>query len=140
MIKTSRIALLALLVVAAVTMVGCGGRSSSFALDGTEWRLAEWSVSSASATDFEITLTFDDGIVGGQAPVNSYGGPYDARPDGTFRADSISSTLMAGEERANSVEAAYLSLLQQVRRYAVDGDELTLSDARGNQLLIFERQ
>ena len=140
MIRVSRIALLALFVLASVTIVGCGGRSSSFALDGTEWRLAEWSVSSASATDFEITLSFDDGVVGGQAPVNSYGGPYEARPDGTFKADSISSTLMAGEERANSAEAAYLSLLQQAGRYAVDGDELTLSDAQGNQLLIFERR
>jgi heat shock protein HslJ len=140
MIRASRTALLALLVVAAVTMVGCGGRPSSFALDGTEWRLAEWSVGSASATDFEITLTFDDGVVGGQAPVNSYGGPYDARSDGTFRTDSISSTLMAGEERANSAETAYLSLLRQVKRYSIDGDKLILSGAGDNQLLVFERR
>lgn len=140
MIRVSRIVLLALLLLTSVAAVGCAGDSNSFALDGTAWRLTSWSVNSASATDFEITLSFDDGVAGGQAPVNSYGGPYEARPDGTFRADSISSTLMAGEERANSAEAAYLSLLQQVGRYAVDGDELTLSDSRGNQVLVFERR
>lgn len=140
MIRASRIVLLALLLFTSVAAAGCAGDLSSFALDGTEWRLAAWSISSTSATDFEITLDFDDGTLGGQAPVNSYGGPYEVRPDGRFMADSISSTLMAGEERANSAETAYLSLLRQVRRYTVDGDELTLSDARGDQLLVFERR
>lgn len=140
MTKASRTLLLALLLFASATAVGCAGGLSSFALDGTEWRLMSWSVSSASATDFEVTLSFDDGTLGGQAPVNSYGGPYEARPDGTFRADSISSTLMAGEENANAAEASYFSLLQRVRRYAVEGDELTLRDSRDNTLLVFERR
>jgi heat shock protein HslJ len=127
------------LLVVAVGLVGCavGG---SYGLDGTEWTLREWSVSSIDPGDHEVTLSFDDGIAGGKAPVNSYGGSYEAKPGRSFRVAEVASTLMAGDERAMRAEAAYFELLRSARRYEVDGDSLVLSDAQGNTVLAFERR
>lgn len=111
-------------------------------LDGTCWTLTAWSVSSVSASDVEITATFADGTVSGRSAVNTYSAPYTARTSdstssGTFTAGPVTSTEMAGSPDAMRAEGAYVTLLQQVDSFRLDGAGLTLADGAADQL-IFE--
>jgi heat shock protein HslJ len=124
------------IVLASIALIGfVPGRSE---LEGTQWRLAAWTLSSLSPGEFNITAEFADGQVGGHGGVNSYGGPYTLGPGNAFVVGSIVSTEMAGPEPAMRAEGAYLTLLGQARSYRVEADRLTLFDAGGNESLIFE--
>ena len=106
-------------------------------LEGTAWRLEGWSVSSLYPGDFEITAAFKDGQISGKAAVNSYSGPYTAGSTGDFSVGALSRTEMAGPEPAMRAESIYFELLEQARSYRQSGDQLSLLDANGNELLIF---
>ena len=116
---------------------GGGGSTSAASLAGTSWKLTGWSVSSQDPNDFTITAEFKDGRIGGTSAVNQYGGPYTAGDDGSFSTGELVSTMMAGPEPDMRAEQAYLKLLAEVKRFAVAGETLTLSDANGNDLLIY---
>ena len=118
---------------------GDDGAKSAAALEGASWRLTGWSVSSKDPNDFTITAEFADGRIGGTSAVNQYGGPYTADDDGSFSVGELMSTMMAGPEPDMDAERVYLELLAQVDRFAVDGDELTLSGGSGNIALIYTR-
>jgi len=120
-----------------VTILAGGCTAGGADLEGTQWVLEGWSVSSQDPTEFETTASFADGEIGGRAAVNSYGGPYTAGADGSFSTGEIVQTLMAGSEAAMRAEQTYFELLSQARRYEVDGDTLTLFDEDGTELLIF---
>ena len=115
---------------------GCAGGQS--ALEGTQWRLTEWTLSSLDPRDFDITAEFADGKISGRGGVNAYGGPYTLGARRSFKVGSIASTEMAGAEPAMRAEGAYLTLLGQARSYRVDAGRLTLLDAGGNESLVFE--
>jgi heat shock protein HslJ len=128
----------AILLIAAslIAMVGCARERG--ALDGTRWRLAEWTLSSLSPGEFNITAEFADGQVGGHGGVNTYGGPYELGAHHAFAVGPLVSTEMAGPEPAMRAEGAYLTLLGQAASYRVDAGRLTLFDAGGNESLIFQ--
>jgi len=132
-----RLALASLLVAFAVTSLGCTAGASAPGLDGTSWTLTGWSASSLDPVDFKITAIVEDGRVGGHSGVNSYGADYQIGSGGSFEVGEIVTTLIAGPEPAMRAETIYTELLKQAREYAVEGDTLTLSDANGNQLLIY---
>lgn len=140
--RTGRARLLVLATLLAAAMVASGAALSACgesSLDGTSWRLSAWSVSSIDPSSFTITATFRDGQIGGTAAVNSYGGPYGAGDDGSLTLGPVSATEMAGPEPAMQAEATYFDLLQRVQAYRIDGDELTMLDGDGNELLIFAK-
>lgn len=120
----------------AVFLLG-GCQSDEHALDGTQWKLVAWSISSSKATDFEITLQFADGRIGGRSAVNSYTGSYTSGPRNAFAAGQLAGTMMAGPEPAMRAEQAYLALLAQARSFKAAPDRLTLLDAGGNELLVY---
>ncbi len=140
--------LLAVLAVSAGCGSGSGGSSggghdgstSAAALVGSSWRLTAWSVSSQDPNDFTITAEFGDGRVGGKSAVNQYGGPYTAGDDGSFSIGDLVSTMMAGPEPDMRAEQTYLGLLAAAKKFRLQGDSLTLSDARGNESLIYSRR
>jgi heat shock protein HslJ len=138
-LRPALLAAAALLAVAVAVLAGCGSSSSASqpSLDGTSWKLTGWSVSSQDPGDFTITAEFRDGRIGGKSAVNSYGGPYTAAEDGAFSVGELISTMMAGPEPDMRAEKDYLTLLAAAKQYAVDGQTLTLSDANGNDSLIF---
>ena len=152
--KAKRVALMVasgvLLAVLAVS-AGCGSRSggssgggggsstSAAALAGTSWRLTGWSVSSQDPNDFTITAEFKDGRIGGKSAVNQYGGPYTAGDDGSISFGDLASTMMAGPEPDMKAEKTYLTLLAAAKKFRVEGDTMTLSDAQGNDSLIYSR-
>jgi heat shock protein HslJ len=141
------VATLLVVVLAAAVAAGCGGGSSDDqsgsgtttqpSLEGTSWELPGWSISSQDPADFTITAAFKDGRIGGTSAVNQYGGPFTAGDDGSFSVGDLVSTMMAGPEPDMRAEQNYLKLLAEAKKYAVDGKTLTLSDANGNQSLIY---
>jgi heat shock protein HslJ len=122
--------------VAISALVGCVRGHAE--LEGTQWKLTEWTLSSLDARDFEITAQFADGTISGRSGVNSYGGTYTVGSRQSFKVGSIASREMAGPEPAMRAEDAYLTLLGQARSYRVEAGRLTLLDAGGNESLIFE--
>lgn len=132
-----RTALAIALAALALTAAACAKTGAS--LEGTKWKLSAWSVSSAQATDFPITLEFEAKQLGGKAPVNSYGGTYKVSGS-DFSTGDINRTLMAGDEKAMQAEDAYFELLGQAKKYSAEGNTLKLQDSGGNDLLIFTKQ
>ena len=128
---------LLLMTVSLVAVAGCSLASSP--LEGTRWRLVEWTLSSLRAADFTITASFSDGQISGSSGVNTYGGPCKVGPGASFSAGQLAMTEMAGPEPAMRAETAYLTLLGQASSYKVAGDRLTLYDKGENVSLVFEK-
>jgi len=123
---------------ALLAVAGCGGSGSDTpSLDGTAWRLTEWTLSSLDPSDFTITAAFANGKISGKSGVNTYGGPYTEGPGDAFSVGDLASTMMAGPEPAMRAEQAYLKLLADAKSYKVANGGLTLFDGSGNQSLIF---
>jgi heat shock protein HslJ len=134
--SSAAMALPRLVALSVLLLVGCARGPS--ALEGTQWRLTEWTLSSLNPRDFEITAEFADGKISGRGGVNSYGGPYTLGSRQSIKVGSIASTEMAGPASAMRAEDAYFTLLGQARSYRVEVGRLTLFDAGGNESLIFE--
>jgi heat shock protein HslJ len=116
-----------------------GSSPSRSPLEGTQWRLSEWTVSSIDPASVTIWANFAGGQISGSSGVNSYGGPYKTGPGDAFSTGQLAVTAIGGTGPAMRAESAYLTLLSQGRSYRVsgDGDTLTLYDAAGNESLIF---
>jgi heat shock protein HslJ len=123
-------------------VVGCGSSASNETpdLDGSSWRLSSWSVSSQDPADFTITAAFKDGTIAGNAAVNTYNGSYTVGPNDAFSAGPLATTKMAGPEADMQAETTYLQLLEAAKTCAVDGEELVLFDADGNESLRYVAQ
>lgn len=126
----------ALVALALLLMVCCASVSSR--VEGIEWKLKGWTLSSLSAEATGITATLADGKISGFSGVNTYGGACRIGTDGAFSAGTLGMSKMAGPEPAMRAEGAYVTLLRQAMSYKVVGNTLTLYDAGGNESLIFE--
>lgn len=114
------------------------GSSAESPLDGTEWKLIGWTLSTLSPTEFEITAKFAKGQISGNSGVNTYGGPYKPGPGDAFSVGPLVKTERGGTETAMRAESAYLALLGQARSYKIADGKLTLSDKGGNESLVFK--
>ena len=132
-LKTLAVVLLAAASLTAV--VACTSMGSR--LQGTEWRLSGWTLSSLNPSEFAITAKFADGQISGNSGVNSYGGPCKFGPGAVFSVGVLASTQMAGPEPAMRAEGTYLALLSQAKSYKAADGKLTLYDKGGNETLIF---
>ncbi len=123
-----------------IALAGCasGIGTPGGALDGTRWRLVEWTLSSLNPADFTITAQFADGKVSGNSGVNSYSGAYKTGPSDAFSVGQIAGTEMAGPEPAMRAEGAYLTLLSQATSFEVADGRLTLYDQGRNESLRFD--
>ncbi|HOO25293.1 MAG TPA: META domain-containing protein [Clostridiales bacterium] len=113
--------------------------SPRVSLESTRWQLVAWSASSASPEGYNISLNIDKKTFSGHSSVNTYGGGYKIFGKDGIRFSTAYQTEMAGTPEAMHVESLYLSLLGQVGKFKADENSLVLSDAKGNQLLIFEK-
>ena len=126
-----------LVLMAVAFLAGCA--TTTARLEGSEWRLTAWSVSSLRSTDFPITARFADGGISGRSAVNTYRGSATLGPGSSISFGPLATTRMAGPEPAMRAEGVYLDLLSRVASYRIDDDRLTLFDAKGNELLVFDR-
>ncbi len=142
MIRTSKVvAAILLLAAPLLVLAGCSsdtGSSDGGSLNGTQWRLTGWTLSSLDPADFTITAQFAEGRVSGNSGVNTYSGSYQAGPDEAFSVGQIAATEMAGPEPAMRAESAYLTLLGQAKSFKAADGRLTLYDQVGNESLLFD--
>ena len=95
---------------------------------GETWYLT-WASGESPRAGADVTMTFDEESVGGQAPVNTYSAGYTTSESGSIELGPIASTLMAGEPEAMAAEAEFFALLEAVDGYTtVAAGELYLFD------------
>lgn len=81
----------------------------------------------------EITLSFKDDQVFGNGGVNRYFGKYKAKR-GKITIKYLASTKMAGPKKMMEKEQDYLAKLNDVTKYKIKKDELTLTTSKGDTL------
>ncbi len=85
-----------------------------------------------------VTVNFNaGGSLGGQAPVNVYGGSYTTSYNTLFVGDDIISTMMAGTEEEMQAEFAFFSALKESAGYSIVDSNLIITDKDEKQLLVF---
>lgn len=116
------------------------------ALIGTTWLLTtfiEGDTASSVIAGSEITLTLgDDGQLFGSAGCNQYNAPYTADAQNLVLTGPPNATRIACSDPPGVLEqeTRYLSWLDDVARYEVEGDRLTLFDAAGLPILVYTAQ
>lgn len=121
------VGILIIIVVTAVAWVPFSVASevaANMSLDGTSWKL-EAIDGQAILADSQITAQFQEGQIAGSAGVNNYFAGYEMAGD-TLSIGPAGSTMMMGPEELMDQEMAFLSALQSVKSFGVDGDTLTL--------------
>lgn len=110
------------------------------ALAGTRWQLLSYGLPDEETPVLEgskITLSFEQGRVGGNGGCNGYGGEYSVDGEAiTF--EGVVSTMMAClDDDQMAQETAYFTALQNVTGFSLreDGQTLTLFYGEGEQLV-----
>ncbi len=108
-------------------------------LEGTTWELVSMG-DQLPVPGTTITITFDEGQLGGNSGCNSYGGAYEVEGD-SFKPGELFSTMMYCEaEGVMDQEAAYLKFLSQVRSFSFIDGGLYMSQPDGSQLEFIPQQ
>ena len=111
-------------------------------LEGTEWQLVSMRNQDGKMADVladaPITLAFADGRAAGSAGCNRYFTSYEVDGDHLKLDDKIGTTMMACPAPVMEQEQNYLSLLPQTATFDFAEGKLTLIDADGEALLVFE--
>jgi heat shock protein HslJ len=125
-----------------LTTAGCGAvaRLGGDPLAGTAWEVASIG-GRAPIAGTTVTVTFQDGSVGGSGGCNAYGGSYRVKGD-TIMVGALASTEMACLEPTGAMEqeAAFLAALGAARMYRLTDDSLELVGADGQALTLTPRQ
>jgi heat shock protein HslJ len=124
---------------------GCGARGGSTTtapkggeIGGVQWIVTSIAASKAEVAPLKITAEFAGGGVSGFSGVNTYSGPASAKPDGSFQAGPLASTLMAGPPAAMAAERLYLDALAAATSCRAAGGKLTLYAPDGKAALTFD--
>ena len=110
-------------------------------LVGTAWQvssIAQGSAVQSALAGTQLTAGFaDDGTINGSAGCNTYGGTYTTSGD-ALSFSPLGATQMACAEEVMAQESAFLSAMEQVASYEIEGTQLRLLDADGAMLLGFD--
>jgi heat shock protein HslJ len=100
-----------------------------------------WTLTSAAGQDVpaevNANLFMEGGEANGNGGCNAFFGSYELDGDSLMFAGEVGSTLAICAEPVQSVEDAYLPALGAVASWAISGDQLSLSDASGAEVLTF---
>jgi heat shock protein HslJ len=114
----------------------CGGDDSgtdASQLEDTPWVLTSGAEIMLPASVAPSAL-FSAGQVSGSTSCNQYSGPYELDGD-SLDIGQLTMTLIACVPPRDAIEREYLRALGQVARWALDGEELVLSDEDEGELL-----
>ncbi len=140
--------LVALLAVAAVMLVACGGggtpspspSGANLPLEGTTWQLTEYVGAGGGVVavpdTVTATATFADGTLSGNGGCNQYSATYVVGEE-TLAISEIRATQMACTGPASAVETPFLAILPKVATFSITGDTLELLNASGTITLRF---
>ena len=117
---------------------GCGGGGGG---DPADIENKPWQLTSATGLTIPDgvvpSAAFTGGNVFGTAGCNTYRASYTLDGD-SLEIGEPAGTLIACPPPVDEFERAYLDALGQVASWELDGEELVLSDADGNELLRYE--
>ena len=133
-----RTASLNALIMTLVLALGSCSPAGQIDLEGTAWELT-YINGNPLIEGTSITLFFEgEGIRGGSG-CNTYFGGFTLAPAGGIQLSDIGMTEMAclEPEGLMAQESTYLGLLGDVERAVLQGDQLTLQDASGQDVLVF---
>lgn len=125
-----------------VLFAGCApsNPATEGTLAGQTWVLSELAGQPLVA-DSNITANFNaDGSVSGSAGCNRYTGEFTASGDSISVSANMAMTMMMCEQAIMDQETAYINTLGQVKTYSVADSQLTLKDASGKTILVFQAQ
>lgn len=109
--------------------------------EGTPWQLTAYSTDALAAVPFyaQATLLLQDDAATGSTGCNSFDGSYQLDGQQLSFGEQFALTRAAcPDDSTSSVEQGYLAALPRVAAWSIEGDELTLSDAAGVPLLVYE--
>jgi len=126
-----------------ILSAGCTGQAPGPRLDGTGWTLLEYVYNSSPTQALgvtKVTLDFgDDGRITGSAGCNRYFASYEMKGTAISIGQAGSTMMYCGTPGVMEQEGAYLALLSEAKTITVEGDHLTLSDAKGTRILSFAK-
>jgi heat shock protein HslJ len=125
-------------------LAGCGAlpaqQGTQRDLTRTMWNLSSF-IGKELVPGSGITVEFTtDGKMGGSSGCNRYTGAYKVEGNSLLISSPLASTMMACSQELMDQETAYLQALGEVRSFTASGDQLTLKDAGGNDLMVFSAQ
>lgn len=107
---------------------------------GSSWTLVDLPGQMLSG-DRVPTLMADGSRVQGSDGCNRYTAPYKAGSDGTFKlSGGVARTKMACRGGSAMLARDFIDALTHASRLTIEGSRLTLLDARGRALAVFEAQ
>ncbi|MCU0789558.1 MAG: META domain-containing protein [Nitratireductor sp.] len=110
-----------------VAAFGAGQAVAADRLAGSEWGI--------EGEDKPFIQFGSNGRVAGNSGCNRFTGAYEAAEDGSMQIGPLAATKMACPEPMMSVEAKFLSTLDEVRSFERDGTRLSLRGGDGEVLM-----
>ena len=134
--------LVALLSLTGIACVSNAVDANGDRLEGVTWVLKSYGDPddlTAAVTDRDVTLTFDkeEGRLGGNAGVNSYGGNYEVNGNRLTVSDLVS-TKIAGPPPLQNQENTFFNILKSAESFDIDDGELTITGTAG--VLVLEKK
>jgi heat shock protein HslJ len=135
--------LVALLSLMGIACVSNAVNANGEKLEGVTWVLKYYGDPdnlTAAVADKEVRLTFEkeEGRLGGNGGVNSYGGNYEADGNRLTVSDIVSTMMASTNEALNKQETAFFKILQSAQSFSIDDQELTITGTEG--VLVFEEK
>jgi len=146
--KTEKLPLLpvpagALILIPFLLVAGCTGQAPEPRLSGTGWTLTGYVPDGTivqALTTPKVTLDFGkEGQITGTAGCNHYFASYEVKGSSITISQAGSTLMYCGEPGVMDQESAYLALIGNAKTIGIDGDRLTLADAKGTPILIFAK-
>ena len=110
-------------------------------LIGTNWTLESFHIADAVSSVISgttITAIYAaDGSVSGSAGCNRYFASYNVTGTSLSIGPAGSTKMYCGTPGVMQQESSYLTLLSQVTTFTIEGDRLSLADAKGSTILSF---
>jgi len=122
---------------------GCTVQAPEPRLNGTGWTLSGYlhnGTPTQTVSGTKVTLDFSDaGRITGSAGCNRYFASYEMKGTAITIGPAGSTMMYCDTPGVMDQESAYLTLLGQATTITVDGDRLTVSDAKGTTILTFAK-
>ena len=117
-----------------------GGASPAPSLTNTNWSLVSINGQPPIAGR-ALTLSFQaGGQLGGDSGCNSFGGQYQINGSKLTVSQMISTMRACAEQPLNDQEAAFQKALGETTQLSLAGNQLTLKNASGGGVLLFQKQ
>lgn len=137
------LALVAFVAFASADQPAATSAAQAVGLEGPRWVLVSYTdqggKTAPALPDVEATAQFENGRVGGSAGCNTFTAPYEVK-GASLTIGMGATTMRMCSPQIMDQEAAYLANLQAAASYKIAGDQLTIANAKGANVLTFRAE